>query len=255
MNVIEKVNCLNKKCTLFNDDERMVTCWLCHGLCHFKCSGLSGLVADALRNNTGLHWCCFDCRKIGVEFYRFFQGTKSTFTNIQIKMDLLSKEFAAYGNLFDDFKNLNSLNSPPQSSPKRRKSSRIKNKDNTAKSPVSCYAVDPSNAVDPVVNVACNTSNPSSYSSVAANYSTNANNPQITTLFSSNTSTSFSPAPSTVPSSNTSTLFSNTSSTAVCNTNSSEHLNSELVLPKQLKAIPKNQHIFLSRCASDTTIE
>lgn len=290
MNAIDKVNCLNKKCTLLNDDERMVTCWLCHGLCHFKCSGLSGLVADALRNNNGLHWCCLDCRKIGVEFYRFFQSTKSTFANIQNKMAHLSKEIAAYGNLFNDFNSLNSLNSPPQSSPKRRKSARIKNKDNSTQSPVSSNAVDPfvnvpvntansslyssvvssnpscvtnnpqfstlpasSIAVDSVGNVPVNTSNSTLYSSVAVSNPTfGANNPQFPTLTlpSYNTPTIFSNNSSTLPSSNMSTL-----STAIYNNNSFIQPNSELALPKQLKAIPKNQHIFLSRFASDTTIE
>lgn len=121
--------CLNKSCTLTSDSERMVTCWLCHGLCHIKCSGLKVLVAEALVNTKGLHWCCNGCQKIGVEFYRFFQSTKNTFINIQNKMTVLSDEIAAYGNLFENFKQLNNLESP-QSSPKRRKSSRNKNKGN-----------------------------------------------------------------------------------------------------------------------------
>lgn len=121
--------CLLKNCNIKNDDERMIVCWLCHECCHFKCSGLSGLVAEAVSKNKGLHWCCENCRKFGVNYYRFFQETKNKFTELQKEAIKLNDRISAYGKLFDDFKSLDNLKSPPQSSPKRRKSARNMNKD------------------------------------------------------------------------------------------------------------------------------
>ena len=102
--------------------------WLSHGLCHFNCSGLPVLVAESLTKYNGLHWCCNGCKKIGVDFFRFFQGTKSKFLAIQKDVSELSKNISAYEKLFDDYNSLNLMKSPPQSSPKRRKSSRNVNK-------------------------------------------------------------------------------------------------------------------------------
>ena len=130
MSGISEINCLNKNCSIVSDDERYIVCWLCHGLCHFKCSGLPVLVAESLTKHKGLQWCCNGCRKIGVDFYRFFQGTKTHFLEIQNNISDLSNRINSYGKLFDDYKSLNFLNSPNQSSPKRRISARNLNKPN-----------------------------------------------------------------------------------------------------------------------------
>lgn len=136
------MSCILKNCSIKNDDERMISCWLCHGLCHFKCSGLSTLVAESLSKDNGLHWCCTACRKIGVSFYRFFQGTITHFKEIQNEAGKLAERISTYGKLFEDFKSLDNLKSPPQSSPKRRKSSRINKETNEMHSvaPVNCAA-------------------------------------------------------------------------------------------------------------------
>lgn len=129
------MNCLNKKCTITNVDERMLSCWLCHGVIHIKCSGIPVLAAEATVRHDGLHWCCTSCRKIGVEFYHFFQGRKNMFLEIQKDISDLSQRVADYGKLFDDYASLDNIKSPPQSSPKRRKSARTQNKTNTVLSP------------------------------------------------------------------------------------------------------------------------
>lgn len=116
--------CLVKNCSIKGDDERMLVCWLCHECCHFKCSGLSGLVAEAIPKHKGLQWCCEGCSKMGVTYYRFFQNTKEKFLKLQEDAAKLNKDIAAYGKLFDDFKSLDNLKSPPKSSSKRRKSPR-----------------------------------------------------------------------------------------------------------------------------------
>ncbi|XP_037817198.1 uncharacterized protein LOC119607389 [Lucilia sericata] len=187
-------------------------------MCHFKCSGLSGLVAEAVCKTKGLHWCCNACQKIGVEYYRFFQGTKNTFLNIQNKLSALSNEVSAYGNLFEEFKQLNCLNSPPQSSPKRRKSSRNKNKFSQSPGPTS--NVDDSDSITPITSI----------------------------TFSNNCATAPKPISDSVNQSQTPIkvkdgIVSDTAPTV------------SQISNVGLKIIPPNKSIFISRFASDTTVE
>ncbi|XP_046808360.1 uncharacterized protein LOC124420194 [Lucilia cuprina] len=187
-------------------------------MCHFKCSGLSGLVAAAVCKTKGLHWCCNACQKIGVEYYRFFQGTKNTFLNIQNKLSPLSNEVSAYGNLFEEFKQLNCLNSPPQSSPKRRKSSRNKNKFSQSPGPTS--NVDDSDSITPSTSI----------------------------TFSNNCATAPKPISDSVNLSQTPIkvkdgIVSDTAPTV------------SQISNVGLKIIPPNKSIFISRFASDTTVE
>lgn len=123
--------CLKKGCTLEGYDDRMIICWLCHGLCHFKCSGLSGLVAESISKHKNLHWRCNGCQKIGADFYRFFQSTKNNFLQIQNNLINLSGQISSYGKLFEDFKSLEGLQSPQLPSPTRRKSPRFLNNENS----------------------------------------------------------------------------------------------------------------------------
>lgn len=150
MSGINEIKCLNKNCSINNDDERLIVCWLCHGLCHFKCCGLPVLIAESLSKHKGLHWCCNNCRKIGVDFYRFFQGTKTNFHEIQKEVSALSDRISTYSKLFEDYNSLNVLNSPPQSSPKRRKSSRNANKPITFSDPVSSAPSISTNKPEPI---------------------------------------------------------------------------------------------------------
>lgn len=122
------MSCLKKNCSIDDDSERMIVCWLCHNLCHYKCTGLPTTINEAVRNHDGLNWFCFNCRKPAVEFYRFFQGNKNRFLEIEKNASLLLASVIDYGKLYTDFASLDSLKSPPQSSPKRRKSSRNVNK-------------------------------------------------------------------------------------------------------------------------------
>ena len=76
------MSCLKKGCTLDGFDDRMIICWLCHGLCHFKCCGLSGLVGESVAKNKSLHWRNNGCQKISSDFYRFFQSTRNNLLQI-----------------------------------------------------------------------------------------------------------------------------------------------------------------------------
>ena len=95
---------LHKKlrCTLDGSDDRMVICWLCHGVC------IVGVM---------------DARK----------RTGNKFLQIQNNLSHLNDEINVYGKLFNDFKNLDGLQSPAPS-PTRRKSLRFVNTENSTTS-------------------------------------------------------------------------------------------------------------------------
>lgn len=129
------MECLNKKCTITDSEHRMLSCWLCLGLIHFKCSGLPTLTAEATTKYDVLIFVCPNCKKTGAEFYRFFQKRKSIFLKIKNDLMNLSNHATDYENLFEEFPLLDNIKSPPESSPKRRKSARNPNKGNSASSP------------------------------------------------------------------------------------------------------------------------
>lgn len=219
------MTCLIKGCTIEVNYERMLGCWLCHGLCHFKCSGLPVLAAEAVTRHKGLHWCCPDCRHVGASFYRFFQGTQTNFLEIQKEASELSDRISAYGKMFEDFKSLDNLKSPTQSSPKRRKSARKKDKRD-----------DSADISDTPVSSKLPTTNDDFTTNLKKTPKNNQPlNPMDTLLNKSQTTEPLnyakalkSPGP------------------ASSNTQSIRH---------PLRAIPPNKNVFVSRLASETTID
>ncbi|XP_046810013.1 uncharacterized protein LOC124420597 [Lucilia cuprina] len=217
----------------------MVVCWLCHECCHFKCSGLSGLVSEAVSKNKGLHWCCESCRKFGVNYYRFFQETKKKFAEIQDEAVKLNERISAYGKLFDDFKSLDNLKSTPQSSPKRRKSARNLTKEKrddqpTVSAPPCNTASDPN---VPLTNISVSVPSCNTASDLTVPIS------NITELSSNNSHLSYADA----------VLRSANVTTNVTNPivdNPLQLINTEII---PLRAIPPKKTIFISRLASDTT--
>lgn len=217
-----KFKCLLKNCSINSDDDRMISCWLCHGLCHFKCSGLKTLVAEALRNVSGLHWCCWDCRKIGAEFYRFFQNTTKKFLDLKDQAAKLNESINAYGKLFDDFKSLDNLKSPPVPSPKRRKSARNIDKEKRDTNPV--VTVNPQNQLPSTSTTNINSSNESDLNSV--DYHPTYAETVLSTVAEN------------VPA-----------------TYNNEQPFSEDIVYNPLRAVPAKKTIFVSRLTSDTTAD
>lgn len=221
------MSCLMKNCNIKSDNERKITCWLCHELCHVKCSGLSGLVVDAMANDKGLHWRCNDCRKIGVTFYRFFQDTFKKFLEIQEEASKLTERISEYGKLFDDFKSLDNLKSPPQSSPKRRKSSRNKDKHENPVASTSSLGFPSLNFIpEPIRN--------------------NAEMPLDCVYESSKTPASF--------------INSDQTETALVNTDGTPNPpapvpNSDQTVHSTLRAVSPKKTVFVSRLAVETTSE
>lgn len=239
--------CINKNCRIESDDERMLCCWLCHGNYHFKCTGLRVTVAEAVSIQTGLHWCCIDCRKIGVSFYRFFQGTKNHFQEIQEEASKLADRISIYGKLFDDFKSLDSLSSP-QSSPKRRKSSK-KDKTNNEK-PDDANFISPTNTNSNDLQLSNSSQHlfnfqqnpPLSYAqaltaSAPALNSNSLSNSSQPMLFSSSNASTFVPPASTL----NSAASTSASNAYLVNT------------PKNLKVVSKKKTVFAARFAAETS--
>lgn len=225
------MHCLKKNCRINNDAERMITCWLCHELCHYKCTGLSTLVNESVNECDGLNWFCSNCRKPAVEFYRFFQSTKNRFSEIQKSVTLLSESISNYGNIFQEFSSLDSLKSPNQSSPKRRKSARKGAKDKGDLPLTPCLS---DQNTEMIITPEIPDITPSS--------------PSIPEIFIYDDAGGPGCSDNTGPSS---------SSQAIVSTfrNSSQQNNNKLIEPKQLVVIPPKKSIFVSRFAYETTAD
>lgn len=231
------MNCLKKNCKINNDAERMITCWLCHNLCHYKCTGLPTLVNESVNTHDGLNWFCFNCRKPAVEFYRFFQGTKTRFCEIKKSALLLNDNISEYGKLFDDFASLDNLKSPPQSSPKRRKSARniAKDKENLPDTPCPLDGSTPATPITTIITP----SSPIDEIPPAVQFISNNNNDNpLYNMFN---------GPST--SGRTNSISASTSTTPYLN------LNEVRPEPKQLVVVPPRKSIFVSRFAFETSAE
>lgn len=136
----------------------MLTCWLCHNLCHYKCTGLPTLVNEAVTQYDGVNYFCVSCRKPAVEFFRFFQGTKTRFLEIKKTVSVLADNISNYGKLFEESTALDNLKSPPELSPKRRKSARKNGKDKE-KLPLGTLPLEP-NSNDNVLTTPMTTTQP-----------------------------------------------------------------------------------------------
>ncbi|XP_065368733.1 uncharacterized protein LOC135961166 [Calliphora vicina] len=116
------MECSNVNCQITGND-RMVSCWLCVGCYHLKCSGLKARDADSLADTQkSLHWTCPNCKNISVEFYNLFKSSKDEFDKINKEFLLLQTKLIKYGELFTKYSNLEKFTSSANIlSPKRKK--------------------------------------------------------------------------------------------------------------------------------------
>lgn len=128
------MSCCNKSCKVKSDNERMLSCWLCDNLSHIKCAGIVARVADCLNEDKGIRWCCPQCRKIEVSFYRFFKSMQSEFSEMERDLSVLTYRFSKFYKMFSEYPDLEKyVNNSPKSSPKRKKSSNKSNSVNISK--------------------------------------------------------------------------------------------------------------------------
>lgn len=119
------MTCFAPKCTVRKEGERQVVCWLCDDLYHMKCVGLLARTTDQLVDSEiGLRWCCLKCRKVDIEFYRFFTSNRYEFSEMHKEFASLYAKFRKFEERFDKFDCLNELvrtRDNASSSPKRKK--------------------------------------------------------------------------------------------------------------------------------------
>lgn len=118
------MTCFAPKCTVKKDGERQVVCWLCDDLYHMKCVGLLARTTDQLVDaDMGLRWCCLKCRKVDIEFYKFFTSTRHEFSEMHTEFASLYAKFRKFEERFVNFNRLDKLAEEKMSpsSPKRKK--------------------------------------------------------------------------------------------------------------------------------------
>lgn len=246
------MDCINKNCTI-TGTERMVSCWLCNGYCHLKCSGgLKARDADALLDKSKfLQWTCHNCRKIRVEFYNLFQSSRNEFDTICKDFSVLNEKLLKYGELFSKFSSLEKFVISESSSPKRKKTMETL----------------------PLPQLLCNSNlQPADLMHVAQSFpSSDTNTPQIehipeTPIQSlalplvnqplANQQFSTSPIPTIIAIPETPILNGPlTSNISSSQGSSTSNISSGKKEPTVLKTIPPRKTIFASRFACDTTTE
>lgn len=112
-------------CTI-TSDERMMGCWVCGKFGHTKCAGVSARAADALGQNNGIRWCCPRCRRIDIQFYKFFKNTLAEITNMGATLLEVQQKFSKFSELFVSYPELDKFVASPikTPTPKRRKPSK-----------------------------------------------------------------------------------------------------------------------------------
>lgn len=118
------MSCLKNSCNISDPKEIMITCWLCDNVFHAKCINIPIRVVDVLAEDRGLRWCCVNCKKMDIDFYKFVKSNRNKFNDIKNDLILLSSKVEKYGEIFENFKSLDKLISPSSSSPKRKRSSK-----------------------------------------------------------------------------------------------------------------------------------
>lgn len=229
------MECINKSCTITGTD-RMVSCWLCNGYCHLKCSGgLKPRDADALLDKTKyLQWTCLNCRKIRVEFYNLFQGSRNEFEIIRRDFCALNDKLLKYGELFSKFSSLENFVSTSQSlSPKRKKIS-----ENQPQLPSIQKIIPSIQIIDTLATNASNSYQNEVMPETPIQSSAPVNNQQLST----------SPIPTIIS-------IPETPVPMAVNEPSTSNAKISPKVPKNLQTIPPRRTIFASRFVKDTTIE
>lgn len=250
------MECSSSKCVK-PDSDRTVSCWLCLGYYHLKCSGsnMRARDADALADSQKfLHWTCLQCRNVGIEFYNLFKSSKEEFEKINKEFLSVQKKLASFGELFVNYKNLDKfMNSLQNMSPKNKN----KNFENVATQcslpPASC-SIEPSeskavNSVPSLLSTAVNRTNVPIIENTENLFYT----PTTTALqpIFNNENLNIANSSNFIPSNeNHANNFINVDSPIVA-LNNTPNRN----VPRPLRVIPPNKTVFISRLASDTTAE
>nr|AMS38366.1 hypothetical protein [Bactrocera tryoni] len=115
------MTCNFPNCSVKGESERFVSCWLCDGLAHLKCAGLTGRILDSILDSKGLRWSCLKCRPTEIELFKVFKQARNGFKEIGRELETLTEKFRHYETLFQSFQCLNTRDENPK--PKRKRPS------------------------------------------------------------------------------------------------------------------------------------
>ena len=113
---------------ILRGNDSMISCWICLGNYHLKCTALKAWDADVLLHPTkSLHCTCSACRNINIDFYKFFRSYKGQFGTISNEFSDLQSKLVIFGELFIKISCLDKyINDDHNYSPKRiEKSSKV----------------------------------------------------------------------------------------------------------------------------------
>lgn len=255
------MECANVKCSK-PDSDRMISCWLCLKYYHLKCSGsnLRARDADALADSQKfLNWTCVCCRNVGVEFYSLFKNSRDEFEKINQDFLSLQSKMAKFGELFSKYNDLDKfMNSLHNLSPKNKKN--VGSVATQCALPLaSCSKI--VSEMDAITSVATPNSSKSLMSTgsggsdLLIEYSDRP--PLLSTSCPARSdkgeTTNYSnllPVHNVINDNHTSISVPHI--TGLDNNEQTPHIRNN---PKPLRAIPANKTIFVSRLATDTTVE
>lgn len=110
--------CFYPKCKVKgNSDQQFICCWLCDAHAHLSCAGFSGRQFDMISDRSkGLRWSCVKCRALDIDFYRMFKDAKLMISRMKSDFTTVMENFNKMESLFENFEYI-------EGSPKRKKSS------------------------------------------------------------------------------------------------------------------------------------
>lgn len=117
--------CSHSYCNNSGDNEKIIACWICQQIYHTKCLNVPDHVADDINRNLGLRWCCINCKKYDIDFFKFMKTNRDKFNDLKKEFLVFSSMLNKYEKVFDSFNSLDNVCNPLNGiSPKRKRTSK-----------------------------------------------------------------------------------------------------------------------------------
>lgn len=109
------MDCVFSKCTVRNNNEKSVFCWICNDTAHLKCAGFSGKSFEKLSvPSNGFRWFCWKCRETESDFNILYLNSKKSFAELKHCFDLVKERMLQFEGMFNALKfNREHINSLP----------------------------------------------------------------------------------------------------------------------------------------------
>lgn len=98
-----------------NCDQQFLCCWVCDAQAHLSCAGFNGRHLDMISDRSkGLRWSCVNCRALDIDFYRMFKDAKLVISRMKSDFVTVMENLNKMESLFNKFEYVDG-------SPKRKK--------------------------------------------------------------------------------------------------------------------------------------